>query len=194
MFNVLKKIYSIYNNAIAMAVISCIFGAFLLVFPVGSVAMLSLIIGTLLVLAGCALMGNYFLDQATSGFMTGLGLFPLIFGILLIANPRFFIDFIPTMFGIYVLFVGLGEVSRVSKVKSMGYDVKLSSFMAFSTVVVGVCCILFSWFVAKTAIRIVGAAIIYKGISRLIYDKNMKNKTSDFYDNNSDIIDGKFRD
>ena len=92
MFNVLKKIYSIYNNAIAMAVISCIFGAFLLVFPVGSVAMLSLIIGTLLVLAGCALMGNYFLDQATSGFTTGLGLFPLIFGILLIANPRFFIE------------------------------------------------------------------------------------------------------
>ncbi|SER96847.1 HdeD family acid-resistance protein [Lachnobacterium bovis] len=204
MYKALKKIYSIYNNAIAMAIISFVFGLVLLIFPIGSVSVLSVVIGVLFIVAGCFLMGNYFLDQATAGFTTGLGLFPLVFGILLIVNPRFFIDFIPTMFGIYMLFLGLGELSKVSMLRNSGYNVGLSKVMAISTIAVGMLCMIFSWFVAKTAIRIVGAALIYKGISKVIYDRNIKKNASDFFDresgfnasryDDSDIIDSKFKD
>lgn len=194
MYNFFRRIYSIYTNAIIMAIISCLFGAVLLFFPIGSMTVLSVAIGALLIFAGCTLMGNYFLNQATAGAISIFGIIPLIFGILLIANPAMFIDFVPTMFGIYVLFAGIDELSNASRARSLGYKVGLSYLLACSTIIVGLGCIIFSWFVAKLAIRIVGISIIYKGITRLIYDRNMRKKATKFYEEyNSDVIDGKFR-
>jgi len=95
----------------------------------------------------------------------------LILGILLLINPAWLIEFITYILGGILIIIGIFNIIKCLKFEALSnYYLLIGIFLIF----VGVICIFGSYFIEFLIRVIIGSAILFNGLSRLLNVSNKK--------------------
>lgn len=176
------KIPKILTTVISIAYIAI--GVLFIIFPETSLNVLCIISGSVTVIYGLTKIIGYYSDDVyclAFQFDLALGIFALIFGILLLVHPKYLVSMFPVFMGIFILVSGLFtfQTARESKFFGIKYWVILL-IASFLCVAIGLLLIFNPFKSAVVMTAVVGASMILGGIERLtvalLTIKKSKNK------------------
>lgn len=108
-----KKIKSMYRTSIVFSIILFALGLFLLINPETTLHAISYIVGTVLIISGIIPVLSYFLNKDTQNYLNFgfiLGVFIIIFGIIVIIKPNLIGSIIPFLVGIWMMINGVTKL------------------------------------------------------------------------------------
>ncbi|MBR5379788.1 MAG: DUF308 domain-containing protein [Clostridia bacterium] len=161
------------KNWIVSSAITALIGLVLVLFPTGTLKVISYVIGALAVVMGVIRTVRYFKQDHTYPFLFQsdllVGLLSIGFGLFLIISAETVISMVPFVFGILLIGCGVGNVLRAIDARNAG----LSSWavlmaLAVISIAVGIVCMANPFTVMETAVIVIGAALIYVGITDIV--------------------------
>lgn len=157
------------------AVVSALLGLFLLLCPGIAAGLLGEILAAGLILAGLISLLAYSRTgkiSHTGRNRSGAGVFgivALVIGIWMLSRPYKLAELIPVVLGIIVLWHGIRELKIVSAARKQGDPRWWISFcLGAASIVFGLICIGNAFSMTKLALRVVGAILLYDGISGML--------------------------
>ncbi|MBQ4451913.1 MAG: DUF308 domain-containing protein [Clostridia bacterium] len=171
--NFKSLIETLKKNWIVSSAITALIGLVLVLFPTGTLKVISYVIGALAVVMGVIRTVRYFKQDHTYPFLFQsdllVGLLSIGFGLFLIISAETVISMVPFVFGILLIGCGVGNVLRAIDAKNAG----LSSWamlmaLAVISIAVGIICMANPFTVMETAVIVIGAALIYVGITDIV--------------------------
>ena len=168
MNNLLKQMKT---NALLSAALYALLGLVLLIWPALSASLLCLALGLVLVLCG---LGNIivFLRNRDGSLYAALhlitGIILAAVGVWLMARPTLVTVVIPRIVGVLICFHGFGDISdamTLRKNNSPRWTAAL--LLAAITLVLGVILVICPFQAFTTVVRLLGAFLLYDGISDL---------------------------
>ena len=169
--------YAFKTNTFVSAVISILIGLALLFQPGTFTVLACRIIAILVLISGAAAILSYVRETQKVWRLQALlviGIILVLLGICMLARPAFFISLLPLVLGIIVLVHGLQDASYALNLK------KLNDPYWWITLLIAAASIIFA------VIVIIGAVLIYDGVSDLWIVGRMKQTAKRF---NSDVAD-----
>lgn len=171
-------------EAILTQILIILLGIILLFNPAATARTICYIIGTVIMAAGVIKILSYFLTNfennwQKNSFVNGAVL--VIVGILFVVKVKVIMSIIPVIMGIFVLLSGLGKLQAVfdlKRIKSGGWIGLL--IISIINIALGVFLLSDVIGAAKLMIRVVGACMIYSGVTDLINIVYMSKKMSDY--------------
>ena len=122
---------------IIRSIIALLLGLSLVIWPGVAVAAFVRILGAVMILVGGVALGINFLGKERLGFLfASTGIIAVVFGIVLLAFPDFFVNLLSYLFGILMLFFSIGEIAtllsagKYTKVKFGFYIIPILIFLA----------------------------------------------------------------
>ena len=161
------------KNWIMSSVITVLAGLILVLFPTGTLKVISYVLGAVAIIMGVVRTVRYFKQDHTYPFLFQsdlmVGLLVVAFGLFLVIFPDTVISMVPFVFGILLIGCGVGNVLRAVDARNAG----LSSWavllaLAVISIAAGVVCLANPFTVMETAVTVIGAALIYVGITDII--------------------------
>ncbi|MCR5826794.1 MAG: DUF308 domain-containing protein [Bacteroidales bacterium] len=122
---------------IIRSIIALLLGLSLVIWPGVAVDAFVRILGAVMILVGGVALGINFLGKERLGFLfASTGIIAVVFGIVLLAFPDFFVNLLSYLFGILMLFFSIGEIAtllsagKYTKVKFGFYIIPILIFLA----------------------------------------------------------------
>lgn len=180
----MKELKGIKWETIFIQILIILLGIILFFNPATTTRTICYIIGMIIMAAGVIKIMLYFLTNfennwQKNSFTSGAVL--VMIGILFIAKVNLIISIVPFVMGIFVLLSGLGKLQAVFDLRRMKSDGWLGLLiLAVINIALGI--LLFSDLIgaAKLMIRVVGACMIYSGVTDLVNVIYMSKKMSDY--------------
>ena len=160
------------STVIIMALITLILGLILLIWPRAAALTICIILGWAMIAAGVVGVIMYFINRKNGqggAIMLILGAISLIWGILIVCKPAFWVAFLFIIFGILLIFHGCCNFGDGIEMKRTGFSKWwVAIILGVITVVLGILAIIMP-FAAATAVTIYcGIALIFDAIKDLI--------------------------
>ena len=159
------------TNALLSAALYALLGLVLLIWPALSASLLCLALGLVLVLCG---LGNItvFLRNRDGSLYAALhlitGVVLAAVGIWLMARPTLVTVVIPRIVGVLICFHGLGDIGGAMTLRKNGSPRWTAALLlAAITLVLGVILVICPFQAFTTVVRLLGAFLLYDGISDL---------------------------
>ncbi len=167
----MEKLKAIKWNHIVESLVMLVIGIILIFWTRASLVIMARALAVLLVIAGVVMVISYFVHKEKSFLISGsfaLGLIVAAIGVWIFLKPDDFTDFIPKLFGVFILASGLINLWQTISLIRFKYGLWwISLILALVTVGLG-CFLLFNPTEAKEfAVRIIGGILAYDGVSNL---------------------------
>ena len=202
MKNSLKKIKV---NALASAILYTILGAVLLLWPATSAQVLTLALGSVLVLCGLSNILDFLLHRDGSLYSRLRlisGIILTVIGLWLMTQPDLLTVVVPRIMGILICIHGAGDIRSAFVLKrnaSPRWGVTL--LLATITFALGAMLVLNPFSAFTTVVRIIGLCLLYDGISDIWIATQVHQatklppaKSSDSTNATTDFVDVSFED
>ncbi|MBR0092185.1 MAG: DUF308 domain-containing protein [Lachnospiraceae bacterium] len=174
----MEKLWKKLKASGLMSGVICAAVGLLMLFWAGmTAAFLVTVFGIVLILIGAGVVfASYHGNRITGpgfdfSFYTGIaiGAVIVLFGIWVLTHNAYYQGLIPRLFGIMMLVSGLSNLLRAFSLKGIGDgNWYISAIVAAVTVVIGIIFISRAQAVTQTAIRILGACLVYNGATNLL--------------------------
>ncbi len=163
-----------------------VLGVVALVIPDTMVKTMGYLIGILLILAGAVSMICYLLREASQNYYRndfGYGLVSIAVGILFLYKVEWIISLVPVILGILVVASGCRKLQDVIDMKRLGYGNWVTVLiLAAVNVVLGVALIVNSLDAALFFLQLVGAGLIFSGITDFATCLYLAKKAKGYFD------------
>lgn len=154
--------------AYVTALLTIALGVVLVAWPMEVTGLICRVLGALLVVMGAVYIFGYFVEGRGILAITG-GLLFLLLGVWIFITPGSVVTLVPIVIGVVLLVHSLRDFQMASEAKQNGSDRWMILFLlALLNCVFGVVCICDSFGIVSVAVRILGIALIYDGISNMI--------------------------
>ncbi len=169
-------------------------GVVFLVWPETISGILGTICAVVLIAIGIVYLGSYFLNVVSNGISAALGAVVLLLGVWVLIQPEIVVTLIPILIGVVLLAHGIrGIRESVETKKYGGMNWGVGIIFSIVSLVLGILCIVDAFGVVKLAFWVIGAALIYNGVSN-IYIAIVSSKTERRYRKSQEAIDVEFVD
>ncbi|MBP5303128.1 MAG: DUF308 domain-containing protein [Bacteroidales bacterium] len=157
------KFSSLFNPTygIIRSIIALLLGLAIVIWPNVAVDAFVRVLGAVMILIGGVSLGINFLGKERLGFLFAFsGIISVVFGIVLLVFPDFFVNLLSYLFGILMLFFSIGEIAtllsagKYTKVKFAFYIIPILLFLC------GIFMIVNPMEAVKTVFIIFGLAMI----------------------------------
>ena len=170
MKNIEVKVKKMNMTSIIFSIIFILIGAFLLARPEDAIHLVSYALGIILVMWGLISVIQFFTDKESQNYLELsfiVGVFVLIFGIIVLIRPNTIASIIPLLLGIWMLING---VTKLSYALTLNKDKNASGSIIVSILIVilGILLIFNPFAGAKTLVQILGVSIIIYSLLDLI--------------------------
>lgn len=150
------------------AVLTIVSGIVLIAWPLEVTGIICRVLGALLVVMGAVYLFGYFVEGRGSLSVAG-GLLFLLLGVWIFIRPDAIAKLVPIVIGVVLLVHSLKDFQMASEAKSCGSTRwQLIFLLALLDCVFGVVCICDSFGVISVAVRLIGFALVYDGVSDMI--------------------------
>lgn len=168
MINYFKKFKA--NDVISSSVFVLI-GLVLLIWPGTSTQVVCMVLGGVLLAYGIIQIVMYLFAGEKTLYYQGmliLGIILSVIGAWILLKPEMIIAAVPVIMGIIIVMHGLHNVVQGIQLKGMDYEKWWIAFaLGIVTVALGGVLIYNPFSVVNTVVRVIGAFLIYDGISRI---------------------------
>jgi predicted phage tail protein len=156
----------------------------------------SSVIGTVcavvLIVIGVVYLGSYFLHVVTGGISAAMGAVVLLLGVWVLLQPQIVTTLVPIVIGVVLLAHGFRGFRESLATRKFGSDAwGIGAVLAVISMVLGVVCIVDAFGVVNLAIKLIGVALIYNGVSN-IYIAIASSRSERRYSKNHETIDVEF--
>lgn len=143
-------------------------GVMLIAWPLEVTGLICRIFGALLVVMGAVQLFGYFMEG--SGMLSvAAGLLFVLLGVWIFTHPGSVAQLVPIGIGVVMIMHSLKDFQMASEVKrSRNGSWQLLFLLALLNFALGVVCICDSFGVLTVAVRVLGIALVYDGISDII--------------------------
>lgn len=150
------------------AIITIALGIVLIVWPLEVTGIICRVLGALLTIMGAVYLFGYFVEGKGILSVAGGLLFALL-GVWVFLRPGFVAKLVPIVIGVVLLVHSLKDFQMAAEAKQCGGGSwKLIFLLALLNCVFGIVCIGDSFGVVAVAVRLLGLALVYDGISDII--------------------------
>lgn len=150
------------------AILTIALGGVLIAWPLEVTGLICRILGVLLAVMGAVYIFGFFVEGRGMLTVTG-GLLFLLLGVWIFITPGAIASLVPIVIGVVLLVHSLRDFQMASEAKQNGSERWMLLFLlALLNCVFGVVCICDSFGVISVAVRILGIALVYDGISNMI--------------------------
>lgn len=167
----LKQLKIVKNIYIIMSLLFCVLGIFLIAKPEGSIRMLCIMMGVMLILYGAIKITGYFTRDAfclAFQFDLAFGILLIAVGVIMIARRNFAVDLIFSVFGILILADALFKIQMSIDAKKFGLVLWWQILVvALATGVIGILVFIRPFEAATVMMMLVGFSILLEGILNL---------------------------
>lgn len=165
MKDVLKKVKA---DMILSAVLCVAMGVVIFLRPAETIDVVCKVLAIGLAVLGGVELFSYFMNKAVHPFSGILGLIVLLIGIWIFLKPESIVSLIPIVIGVILAIHGIQDIRLALETKRNGYDKWWSMLIiAAVSLIFGVICIVNAFGMVKLALKFIGIALIYDGISDL---------------------------
>ena len=164
---------NIRTSALISAAMYILAGLLLIFYPEISVTVVCKILGICVLAVGILKVMNWFILDLRSSLMRNdllYGLIAVIVGIVILTRQEMLLDFIPLVTGLIICISGLGKLQSSAIAVRIGYSNALIYFLlSIVSIVFGVWVMFFvqGMFAAKTVFMLIGAGLLFSGLSDL---------------------------
>jgi uncharacterized membrane protein HdeD (DUF308 family) len=156
----------------------------------------SSVIGTVcaavLIIIGLVYLGSYFLHVVTNGISAAMGAVVLLLGVWVLLQPQIVTTLVPIVIGVVLLAHGVRGFRESLATRKFGSDAwGIGAVLSVISMVLGVVCIVEAFGIVTFAIKVIGVALIYNGISN-IYIAIASSRSERRYRKNHGTIDVEF--
>jgi uncharacterized membrane protein HdeD (DUF308 family) len=156
----------------------------------------SSVIGTVcavvLIIIGVVYLGSYFLHMVTNGISAAMGAVVLLLGVWVLLQPQIVTTLVPIVIGVVLLAHGVRGFRESLATRKFGSDAwGIGAVLSVISMILGVVCIVEAFGIVTFAIKIIGVALIYNGISN-IYIAIASSRSERIYRKNHGTIDVEF--
>ncbi len=150
------------------AVLTIALGVVLIAWPMEVTGLICRILGAILVVMGAVYIFGYVMEGRSILTVTG-GLLFLLLGVWIIITPESIVALVPIVIGVILLVHSLKDFQMASEAKKCGSERWMILFLlALLNCAFGVICICDSFGVISVAVRVLGIALVYDGISNML--------------------------
>jgi uncharacterized membrane protein HdeD (DUF308 family) len=168
----MKTLKNIRPDYLIRAIVLIIVGIILAVWTAASLDVMARVLAVLLIVIGAVLIITYLVHKEKSFTISGgfvAGIIIAAVGAWIFANPGKFTDFIPKLFGIFILISGLSNLGQtVSLIRYKSTTWWVSLIIAFVTVGLGAFLFFNPTNAKEIAVTLIGAFLIIDGVTNLI--------------------------
>lgn len=165
MKEMLKKIKA---DVIFSAVLCIVMGIVIFVWPATTIDLMCKVLAVGLIIYGAVQLVAYFFNRMDNPFSGILGLIAALVGLWIFARPESIVSLIPIVIGVILLIHGMQDIKLAFEAKSSRYKKWWSMLLiAVIGIVFGVICIVNAFGMVKLALKVIGVALIYDGLSDL---------------------------
>ncbi|SEF77281.1 Uncharacterized membrane protein HdeD, DUF308 family [Butyrivibrio sp. Su6] len=158
-------------NYVIEAIVMIAIGAVLIFWTEASLLIMARALAILLVIAGVIFVFSYFLHKERSIVMSGgfaMGVIIAAIGVWIFLKPDAFTDFIPKLFGVFILLSGLMNLGQTISLVSYRYSLWwISLILAVGTIGMGAFLLFNPKDAKEIAVTIIGIFLVYDGITNL---------------------------
>ena len=170
MSNMELKIKKMSLTSIVFSIIFILIGAFLLARPDDAIHLVSYALGIILAIWGAVFIIGFFSDKESQNYLEVsfvIGVFALIFGIIILIKPNTIASIIPLLIGIWMLINGVTKLSY-SLTLNRENNAASSIIISLIIVVLGILLIFNPFAGAKKIVQILGIIIIIYSVLDLL--------------------------
>ncbi|SFP78810.1 Uncharacterized membrane protein HdeD, DUF308 family [Butyrivibrio proteoclasticus] len=158
-------------NYVIEAIVMIVIGVVLIFWTEASLLIMARALAILLVIAGVIFVFSYFLHKERSIVMSGgfaMGVIIAAIGVWIFLKPDTFTDFIPKLFGVFILLSGLMNLGQTISLVSYRYSLWwISLILAVGTIGMGAFLLFNPKDAKEIAVTIIGIFLVYDGITNL---------------------------
>ena len=168
----MKTLKNIRPDYLVRAIVLIVVGVILTVWTAASLDVMARTLAILLFMIGAVLIITYLVRKEKSFTISGgfvAGIIIAAIGAWIFANPGKFTDFIPKLFGIFILVSGLSNLGQtVSLIRYKSSTWWISLIIALVTVFLGAFLFFNPTNAKEIAVTVIGAFLIIDGVTNLI--------------------------
>ncbi|ADL35137.1 hypothetical protein bpr_I2404 [Butyrivibrio proteoclasticus B316] len=168
----MKTLKNIRPDYLIRAIVLIVVGIILAVWTAASLDVMARVLAVLLIVIGAVLIITYLVHKEKSFTISGgfvAGIIIAAVGAWIFANPGKFTDFIPKLFGIFILISGLSNLGQtVSLIRYKSTTWWISLIIAFVTVGLGAFLFFNPTNAKEIAVTLIGVFLIIDGVTNLI--------------------------
>ncbi len=154
--------------AYVSAILTIALGGILIAWPMEVTGLICRVLGALLVVMGAVYIFGYIMEGRGILTVAG-GLLFLLLGVWIFITPGSIATLVPIVIGVVLLVHSLRDFQMAAEAKQHGSSRFMMLFLlALLNCVFGVICICDSFGVLSVAVRMLGIALVYDGISNMI--------------------------
>ena len=167
----MERIRSLKWNYIIEALIMVVIGIALIIWPQGSLAVMAKALAVLLTLAGVIMVTSYFVHKERSLVKSGglaFGIAISAIGAWMFLNPSPFIDFVPRLFGVFIIASGLTNLSQTLSLIRCSYRLWwLSLVFGLLTIILGGVLLFNPKFAENILVALIGVFLVFDGVTNI---------------------------
>jgi len=173
------------------AMLLCVAGVVLVMMPGLALDTIATLIGTMILVIGIIFVASYFATHAPGSPKLVIGIVFAAIGLFCILDTSFIVSILPVAFGIGIILSGAFKIQRGFDLLKMGHKFAGMIISAAISLVFGVVIILYAKEAAEFLVRIIGAALIYSGVTDFISVLYVSKKASDYIKGKDSVKDEK---
>lgn len=155
-------------DMILSAVLCVVTGVVIFVWPATTIDLMCKVLAVGLIIFGAVQLVAYVFNRMDSSFSGILGLIAALVGLWIFAKPESIVSLIPIVIGVILMIHGMQDIKLAFEAKSNRYGKWWSMLLiAAVSLAFGVICIVNAFGMVKLALKIIGVALIYDGLSDL---------------------------
>ena len=156
-------------NSLASTIILIVLGGVLLLHPGDTLNLAVRLVGVALVLVGAVGIIAQMMKQEEKQIVSLLvGVVEILAGLVVLAAPSFVASLFPLLVGIAVVLYGISDFIAAWRLKNAGAHNAWALILAAITVILGVVLVFNPFRTLTTLVRVLGAVLIYKGVTGLL--------------------------
>lgn len=155
-------------DMILSAVLCVVMGVVIFAWPAATIGLMCKVLAAGMIIFGVVQLVAYFFNRMDSSFSGVLGLIAALVGLWIFTKPESIVSLIPIVIGVILMIHGMQDIKLAFEAKSNRYGKWWSMLLiAVVSLAFGVLCIVNAFGMVKLALKIIGVALIYDGISDL---------------------------
>ena len=167
----MEKLKQLKWNYIIEALIMVAVGIVLIVWPQGSLEVMAKALAILLFLAGTVMIASYFIHKERTIAVSGglaLGIIVAAIGVWIFIYPSPFIDFVPRLFGVFIIASGINNLAQTLSLIRSSYGLWwLSLLFALITIILGGILLFNPKFIENILVALIGGFLVFDGLTNL---------------------------
>ena len=161
-----EKAIKLRLNITVPAVFTIIVGVLLLIFPAESLATFSRVIAAIIVLSGVIIVINQILERGFNTVGIAVGVILAIIGVWLFYDAGAIVQIIPIAIGVILVIHGVQDLAMAFEAARAGANkIWIAFLIAAFNILLGVICIGAAFGIVNLVTRIIGAMMIWDGLT-----------------------------